>query len=185
METQTKTPTAARAPSDRTLGLGAVLAGSLPRGLGTPDAPPRYTVEAVFTRRPERREVERIVGDDTRTMLRRAGYTDVALAVSDRRLEIRGTSLEELRDGLSTLIADRLVEIGDETRAEEDAASLRSHDAAEHERTRLEQVAALAASVTFRAGGRPATHADAPAANDDPRTESWTNEGGHGRSERP
>ena len=179
METQTKTPTAARAPSDGTLGLGAVLASSLPASLGTPEAPARYTVEAVFTRRPERREVSRIIGDETRALLHRNGYDGVELAVTDRRLEIRHTTLEQLRDGLSTLIADHLATIGDETRAYEDAANVRSLDAAEHERVRVGEVAELAASVSFRPTAERASAGTARATSDDGSADVWANEGGH------
>lgn len=176
-------PTAARAPSDGTLGLGAILAGSLPHGLATPEAPLRYTVEAVFTRRPERREVSRIIGDETRALLDRNGYDEVELAVSDRRLEIRHTSLEQLRDGLSTLIADHLATIGDETRAYEDEANVRSLDAAEHERVRLGEVAGLAASVSFHPSAERASVRRSRATIDDGPAEAWANEGGH--SSRP
>ncbi|SDQ19862.1 hypothetical protein [Microbacterium sp. cf332] len=179
MNTQTKASTAARATSDGTLGLGSVLAGSLPRGLATPEAPSRYTVEAVFTRRPQRREILSIIGDETRALLGSYGYDMVRLAVSDRRLEIHNTSLEELRDGLSTRIADRLAAIGDETRAYEDAAALRSLDAAEDERIRAGKVADLAASITFSVSAQRTSVSVARATSDDAPAEAWANEGGH------
>lgn len=45
-----------------TLGPGSVLVGSLPAALMADQAPDRSTVEAVFTRRPERDEVVEIMG---------------------------------------------------------------------------------------------------------------------------
>ena len=84
MKTQTRTSGADVAA----LGLGSVLVGSLPAALLTDHAPERYTVEAVFTRRPERDEVTEILGIETRDRLARAGYPTVEVTVSDRRLEI-------------------------------------------------------------------------------------------------
>jgi len=100
----TTTTSSASAP----LGLGSVLVGSLPSALMTADAPARYTVEAVFTRRPQREEIAEILGDETRETLVREGYPTVELTVSDRRLEIANTTLEELRDGLGSVLAERL-----------------------------------------------------------------------------
>ena len=92
MSTQSTT----KSPSDSaTLGLGSVLAGSLPSALMTADAPVRYTVEAVFTRRPQREEVVELLGDETREVLIRSGYPAVELTVSDRRLEIGRASCRE------------------------------------------------------------------------------------------
>jgi len=138
-----------RAVSTSPLGLSSVLAGSLPPALGTAEAPDRYTVAAVFTRRPERAEIERIVGDDTRDALTAAGYSTIQLTVSDRRLEIANTNLEELRSGLATWIADRLVAITSgmlEARAAAAAARLRS---SADESERAAAVALLAQTVSF------------------------------------
>jgi hypothetical protein len=146
METQTRTSGASAA----TLGLGSVLVASLPAALMTDDAPDRYTVEAVFTRRPERDEVTEVLGSGTREYLGRAGYPTVELTVTDRRLEIANTNLEELRDGLAARLADRLAEISTEARAKQDAAAVRFQDAAASEHVRAAAVAALAHSVTFQ-----------------------------------
>lgn len=146
MSTQSTT----KSPSDSaTLGLGSVLAGSLPSALMTADAPVRYTVEAVFTRRPQREEVVELLGDETREVLIRSGYPAVELTVSDRRLEIANTTLEELRDGLGTVLADRLAAISDRAHERRDAAALRDEKTAEGERERAAAVVALAASVSF------------------------------------
>jgi hypothetical protein len=149
METQTRTSGGDAA----TLGLGSVLVGSLPAALMTEDAPDRYTVEAVFSRRPEREEVTAILGDETRDSLTKSGYPTVEVTVSDRRLEIANTNLEELRDGLASVLADRLAEISAVVRTTREAAATRFADAAASENERTTAVTALAASVTFRTSG--------------------------------
>ena len=153
MDTQTRTSGVDAA----TLGLGSVLVGSLPAALMTEDAPDRYTVEAVFSRRPEREEVAQILGSETRDFLAKAGYPTVEVTVSDRRLEIANTNLEELRDGLAGVLADRLSEISVVVRAMRKAAAARFDDAAASEHLRATAVTALAASVTFRSSGETET----------------------------
>lgn len=131
------------------LGLSAVLASSLPSSLGTPEAPERYTVAAVFTRRPERAEIDSIVGDDTRDALSAAGYSTIQLAVSDRRLEIANTNLGELRSGLATWVADRLRHATAQMlQSRADAAAARLKSSAD-ESERAAAVALLAESVSF------------------------------------
>ena len=182
METQTRTS----GPDVGALGLGSVLVGSLPAALLTDHAPERYTVEAVFTRRPERDEMTEILGSETRDRLARAGYPTVEVTVSDRRLEIANTNLEELRDGLAEVLADRLAEITAGVRARQDAAAVKFHDAAESEQARAAAVAALAESIAFHvsasAESSGAEHDQAAgAAKDRERIDSWRTEGGHGR----
>ncbi len=179
METQTRTSGADTA----TLGLGSVLVGSLPAALMTDQAPERYTVEAVFTRRPERDEITEILGSATRDRLARAGYSAVELTISDRRLEIANTNLEELRDGLGGVLADRLAEISAGVRAKQDAAAVRSKEAAADAQDRAASVAALAESVTFRTSGDRGRGPDqqSAAADDRARINDWTDEGGRGR----
>ena len=80
MDTQTRTSGADTA----TLGLGSVLVGSLPAALMTDEAPDRYTVEAVFTRRPERDEITEILGSETRERLAKAGYSTVEVTITTR-----------------------------------------------------------------------------------------------------
>lgn len=181
METQTRTSGADTA----TLGLGSVLVGSLPAALMTDEAPDRYTVEAVFTRRPERDEITEILGSGTRERLARAGYSTVELTISDRRLEIANTNLEELRDGLGGVLANRLAEISEDVRAKQDAAAVRFREAAIGEQDRAASVAALAESVTFHtsADGVSGSGSDqrSAATDDRARIDDWTDEGGHGR----
>jgi YbbR domain-containing protein len=131
------------------LGLGSVLVGSLPATLLTDDAPDRYTVEAVLTRQADRDEVAAIQGSAMRDELTAAGYPTVELHVSDRRLEISNTNLEELRDGLAAVLVDQLASISLALRADRDAAALRFSEASERETQRAAAVAALADSVNF------------------------------------
>ncbi|TQM27989.1 hypothetical protein FB391_2030 [Microbacterium kyungheense] len=155
MKTQTRTSGGDAA----TLGLGSVLVGSLPAALMTGDAPDRYTVEAVFSRRPEREEVTAILGDETRDCLTKSGYPTVEVTVSDRRLEIANTNLEELRDGLASVLADRLAEISAVVRTARETAAARFADATASEHERATAVTALAASVAFRTTGNTQAHA--------------------------
>ena len=131
------------------LGLRSVLVGSLPPALLTSSAPDRYTVEAVFTRRPEPDEVTQILGNDTRTFLSEHHHPTVELTVSDRRLGIANTNLEELRDGLAGLIAERLAEISTEVKAKHVLAVAQSKIASELELNRAAAVVKLAESVDF------------------------------------
>lgn len=158
--------------SPETLGLESVLVGSLPATLMTADAPDRYTVEAVFTRKTDRDEVAAIQGSETRAHLSANGYPTVELHVADRRLEIANTNLEELRDGLAAVIADRLIEIGAALAAEREITAHRFQDASDREQERAASVAALAESVAFT------RHHAIVAFDDDSRLEDWVEEGG-------
>lgn len=131
------------------LGLTSVLVGSLPDTLMTDAAPERYTVEAVLSRKVQPVEVAAIEGPDVSGHLAASGYPAIQLHVSDRRLVISNTNLEELRDGLASVIADQLERVsGDEREARERAASDRQA-ASEREHERAAAVVALASSVTF------------------------------------
>lgn len=158
--------------SPELLGLGSILVGSLPATLLTEDAPDRYTVEAVFTRRADRDEVAAIEGGDMRAHLSAAGYPTVELRVADRRLEVANTNLEELRDGLAALLADRLAEISAALMAEREITAQHFQTASVREQERAAAVAALAESVAF-------TRPDARVVSDDSaRVEEWVDEGG-------
>lgn len=147
--------------NDSPLGLGSVLVGSLPTTLMTDDSPARYTVEAVFTRQADRDEVAAIHGSTTRDHLTASGYPTVELRVSDRRLEISNTNLEELRDGLAIVIAEHLAAISLSLRAERELAALRFSEATGVEQQRAAAVAQLAESVSFV---RPVAHPGVPEA---------------------
>ncbi|MCD2497019.1 hypothetical protein [Microbacterium nymphoidis] len=174
MDTQTRTSGVDTA----TLGLGSVLVGSLPAALMTDHAPARYSVEAVFTRRPEHNEVKGLLGARTLEVLAEGGYSDVRLAVADRRLIISNTTLEDLRDGLASVLATRIAEISSEIQTERSLVLARRREAAVVEESRVAAVTALAESVTFGAA-----HVAAPARQEDAaQSESWATEGGgHGR----
>ncbi|MFK4789465.1 hypothetical protein [Microbacterium sp. ZW T5_56] len=172
MDTQTRTSGVVTA----TLGLGSVLVASLPVALMTDHSPARYSVEVVFSRRPEHDEVKGLLGARTLEVLTDAGYPEVRLAVADRRLIISNTTLEELRDGLAGILAGRVDEISSEIQAVRSQAAAHWREAAVVEESRVAAVTALAGSVTFRSGHHePGREADAA------QSESWANEGGHGR----
>jgi hypothetical protein len=158
--------------SSELLGLESILIGSLPAALMTDEAPDRYTVEAVFTRMADRDEVAAIQGSETRAHLSANGFPTVELHVVDRRLEIANTNLEELRDGLAAVIAERLVEISATLVAAREIGALRLPDATDAEQKRAASVVALAESVVF------ARRSPAVAFDDDARIEDWFEEGG-------
>lgn len=158
------------------LGLRTILIDSLPPTLLTNEAPDRYTVDAVFNRRPHREEVEAILGDATRAMLSGRGYPTVELSVSDRRLEIANTNLEELRDGLAAVLAECLAEISIDSQARRLLAAARFQGVTERELARAKAVAAVIRSVVF------ARRNDSREAQPDTTTAAqiavWTTEGG-------
>jgi hypothetical protein len=86
-------------------------------------------------------------------------------------LEIGNTNLEELRDGLAAVVADRLAEISAALIAERAVAAHRFQDASDREQERAALVEALAGSVTFAL--RPAIVSD-----DAARIDDWVEEGG-------
>ncbi|MHC9043912.1 hypothetical protein ACYX8G_04970 [Microbacterium saperdae] len=157
------------------LGLETVLVGSLPATLLTDDAPDRYTVEAVFTRKTDRDEVAAIQGSEMRAHLSANGYPTVELRVADRRLEIANTNLEELHDGLAAVIAERLAEVSADLQADREIAAHRFQDASDREQVRAASVAALAESVVFARRAAPVI------GDDDARIEDWVEEGGASR----
>lgn len=161
--------------SPEMLGLENVLIGSLPATLLTADAPDRYTVEAVFTRKTDRDEVAAIQGSEMRAHLSANGYPTVELRVADRRLEIANTNLEELRDGLAAVIAERLATIAADLQADREIAAHRYQDASDREQVRAASVAALAESVVFTRRAVPV------AVDDDARIDEWVEEGGASR----
>ncbi len=142
-------PGAARAADPAVLGLSHILTDLLPPTVHTPGGPARYTVSAVFTRRPSAGEVDAIDGAVARAWLDRAGFPHVTTRVSDRRLEIHDTSLEELADGLAPAIAALLADVSsvDADRAHAIADGLVDHERAEERR--WESVRALVERVRF------------------------------------
>jgi len=167
MNTQNRSPSAE-------LEVGAVLADALPATLLTPEAPERYTVSAVFTRRPSRAEIDAIHDNRTREMLGAAGYPTAELLVSDRRLEIANTNLEELAGGLAAAIAERLHVISVDTAAAHDRFEAELLEKSQRETDRAALVALAAAAVTF-------ARADAAGESED----RWEGEGGSAASSHP
>lgn len=156
------------------LGLRRILPDTLPPALLTDEAPERYTVEAVLTRRAEPDEASAIRGAETAAYFAENGYPHAQIRVSDRRLEIIDTSLEELKGGLATVIANRLAEIDSTLTADRAVAAARIRVLADREKERAASVAALAESVSFLTG-------PVAASSDSDQTQSWDNEGGHAR----
>ena len=132
-----------------TLSLREVLVSGLPASLGSASPPEHYMVPAVFSRAPSPREIALIESSPAGVRLASAGYPDVSLKVSDRRLEIRGTNLEELRNGLAVAVA-RVVANATTLEDEEDATRLAAAEAgAAEELERARGVAAEAARISF------------------------------------
>ncbi|MBN9630960.1 MAG: hypothetical protein J0I18_10165 [Actinobacteria bacterium] len=131
------------------LRVGAILAEALPVELLTAEAPDRYTVLAVFNRRPSRAEIDEIQGNTTRMSLTEAGHPTVELRVSDRRLEISNTNLEELAGGLATVIAQRLhvISVASAAVRKREESEMRKKTHRETDRAAL--IALAAAAVTF------------------------------------
>jgi hypothetical protein len=133
-------------------------------------------VEAVFTRKTDRDEVAAIQGIETRARLSANGFPTVELHVADRRLEIANTNLEELRNGLAAVIAERLVEISAALIAEREIVAHRFQDASAREQARADSVAALAESVSF------IPRSAMGVSDDDARIDDWVEEGGAARA---
>jgi hypothetical protein len=138
------TPAAPAPESFEPFAVDHILVNDLPSTLGTLDAPERYTVTAVFTRRPLPQELDLLAASDVDDRLTEAGYPTVALRTADRRLFIDNTNLAELRDGLAHVIGSLLDDIGSRvatTRSTQakDAAELASR-AAERAHQVLEEV---------------------------------------------
>ncbi|GAB3388474.1 hypothetical protein GCM10027568_09520 [Humibacter soli] len=144
------------------LGLRSVLISSLPAALLTDSGPERYTVEAVFTRRPDHDEIAEILGNNTRTFLTENDHSTIELKISDRRLEIANTNLEELRDGLAGQLATLLADISIRVKSQRVIAAGRSQLAAELEQERATAVVRLAESVVFSvpSAGTPPVEVD-------------------------
>lgn len=133
------------------LRLVSVLEPGLPVELGTPTQPASYTVPLVFSRRVSAHERQHI--EDPRTAARIAeecgAGPGLRLVVSDRRLLVEGTTLEQLRDGLARALNDMLQELGRELRrvGDERAAAVELH--AQDERRRAAAVHAAVSAIRF------------------------------------
>jgi hypothetical protein len=133
--------------TDRTVigpfALDHVLESALPDLLGTVDAPDRYVVTAIFSRRPDPAELDLLSAPTVHEQLAAAGYPGVTLTAADRRLYISDTNLHELEVGLARTLGVILAEIGER---------VASRHAVEENRVELAQrEAGRAASVVMAA----------------------------------
>lgn len=94
-----------------------VLVSELPTSIGTIDAPERYTVAAVFRRRPDPVELAMLAAPAVVEQLTAAGYPEVTLSIADRRLLIGNTDLHELEAGLAHVVGRILADIGEQAAA--------------------------------------------------------------------
>ena len=134
---------------DSPLTLSGILASALPNDLGTARAPSRYVVPVVFSRRPEPRELDLLQGSSISRRLDEAGYSDVELRVSDRRLLITNTNLMDLKSGLAQLLRIFLSEVTTQADGErvERAEELDALGIIEEQR--LEAIRRAAAEIHF------------------------------------
>jgi hypothetical protein len=131
------------------LRLTSVLVSGLPPELGTSHAPARYTVPAVFSRQVGGTERTRIESPETARRLSDHAGAPIELVVADRRLLIKHTTLDELRDGLAAEIAAVLQDIADDLEHERKTASAASEALAHEERDRADRITRQALDVVF------------------------------------
>ncbi|MFE4463902.1 hypothetical protein ACFRCR_02180 [Oerskovia sp. NPDC056781] len=139
----------ARPPDPEALRVTGVLASALPPELGTPHEPVTYTVPAVFSRQVTREEQDAIEGDAVRHRLADAGFEDVELTVSDRRLLIEHTSLAALKGGLAHEVADVLRDLGRDLVAEHDRLAAEIAELQKEEDRRAAVVLVEAEQIRF------------------------------------
>jgi hypothetical protein len=155
MTTVTSTPARPDpAETSHDLHLVSVLESGLPPELGTPNQPATYTVPLVFSRQVSPDERARIEAPaalrhlTAQTAAVRPG-SDLRLVVSDRRLLVEGTTLEELRDGLAGALTSMLHEIGQELRSATADREAAVEQLAAQEARRAAGVHAQVASIRF------------------------------------
>lgn len=132
-----------------------ILVDELPRTLGTVEAPERYVVAALFTRRPLPQELDLLRDPSVGERLAAAGYPRVTLGTSDRRLLIGNTNLHELKAGLASTIGTILDEIGRVTARMRSAQAKDAAEAATRDTERAQSVLVEASGIDFT----PASHA--------------------------
>lgn len=135
--------------ADSALTLSGVLASALPHDLGTARGPSRYIVPAVFSRRPQPREIDLLHGINTSRRLAEAGYSDVELRVSDRRLLITNTNLTDLKSGLAHLLGLILSEVSAQASKERSDRTEELDALGLIEEQRLESIRRAAAEIHF------------------------------------
>lgn len=153
--TRNPEPTEPAAPPSvhdpRVLRLVSVLASGLPSDLGTATGPHRYTVPVVFSRQVSAQERARIEDPATARSVEEAAGTGpgLELAVSDRRLLVMNTNLEELKEGLGAALGAMLARLGQELLTEQDRQAAAAEVLRSGERERFEAVSRAAAEIRF------------------------------------
>lgn len=135
--------------ADAALTLSGVLASALPHDLHTAQGPTRYTVPAVFSRRPQPREIDLLRGSGVRQELADAGYSHIDLSVSDRRLLIGNTNLAELKSGLAHLVGNILAGVSSQASKERQDRTEELDALGMVEEQRLEFLRQAAAEIHF------------------------------------
>lgn len=135
--------------ADAALTLSGVLASALPHDLHTAQGPTRYTVPAVFSRRPQPREIDLLRGSGVRQELADAGYSHIDLSVSDRRLLIGNTNLVELKSGLAHLVGEILARVSAQASKERQDRTEELDALGMVEEQRLEFLRQAAAEIHF------------------------------------
>lgn len=104
----------------------------------------------------------------------------MALEVQDRRLRIHNTCLEQLRDGLATVLARLLTDIWTDNERQRLESVVLARADAERELERAQAVLDLAREVSFDAN-RVSLHDSEVKRDDEAKVQwlSWENEGGH------
>ncbi|WP_022889321.1 hypothetical protein [Agromyces italicus] len=126
-----------------------VLASELPASLGTPGAPERYVVTAVFSRRPDPLELEMLAAAGLTEQLAADGYPGITLMAADRRLLIGNTNLLELESGLAQRIGEILADIGTQVASRRRSRDLERVRLAEKESDRAAAIVKLANRISF------------------------------------
>jgi len=154
MTTMTTAPPLHQETQNDDLHLLSVLESGLPVQLGTVDEPATYTVPVVFSRQVTPGERARIEDPETARRLTvdtgaRQKGSALRLVVSDRRLLVENTTLDQLRDGLAAALGTMLQEMGHDLRSESsDRAAVAQARAVEEER-RAAGVHAAVAEIHF------------------------------------
>lgn len=126
-----------------------ILVDQLPASLGTVEAPERYTVTAIFTRRPLAQELDLLKDPAVDDQLAAAGYAHVGLSTSDRRLLITNTNLHELKQGLARTIGLILEDIGKRVSTTRSAQARDAAEVASRAAERASHVVDEASQIDF------------------------------------
>jgi len=129
--------------------LDHILASELPATLGTAEAPERYVVTAVFSRRPDPLELELLAAASVTDRLAADGYPGITLVTADRRLLIGNTNLHELETGLAHRIGEILADIGTQVATLRKTRDLERVKLAEEESDRAAAIVKQANRISF------------------------------------